>query len=96
MRFLHTADWQIGMKASQVGEAGTRVREERIAAARRVVEAARGAEADFILVAGDTFEDNGVDRVLVQRVVDALHQRGFQGGSDAGAAQIDSLSEDLQ
>jgi len=25
MRFLHTADWQIGMKASHVGEAGLRV-----------------------------------------------------------------------
>ncbi len=29
MRFIHTADWQIGMKASQVGEAWTRVREDR-------------------------------------------------------------------
>ncbi len=77
MKLLHTADWQIGMKASHVGEAGTRVREERVAAARRVVEAARGAGADFILVAGDTFEDNGVDRVLVQKVADIL--AGFGG-----------------
>ncbi len=77
MRFLHTADWQIGMKASHVGEAGTRVREEQVAAARRVVEAARGAGADFILVAGDTFEDSGVDRVLVQKVADIL--AGFGG-----------------
>ena len=72
MRFLHTADWQIGMKAAHVGEAGTRVRDERLAAARRVVEAAKSAGADFILVAGDTFEDNGVDRVLVQKVADIL------------------------
>ena len=34
--------------------------------ARRVVEAARDAGADFILVASDTFEDTGVNRVLVQ------------------------------
>jgi hypothetical protein len=72
MRFLHTADWQIGMKASHVGEAGTRIRDERLEAARRVVGAARSAATDFILVAGDTFEDNGVDRVLVQKVVDIL------------------------
>ena len=72
MRFLHTADWQIGMKASHVGEAGSRVREERLEAARRVVEAARSALADFILIAGDTFEDNGVDRILVQKVADIL------------------------
>jgi DNA repair exonuclease SbcCD nuclease subunit len=72
MKFLHTADWQIGMKAAHVGEAGPRVREERLAAARRVIEAARRGGADFVLVAGDTFEDNGVDRVLVQRVIDTL------------------------
>ena len=75
MRFLHTADWQIGMKASHVGEAGTRIREERLAAATRVVRAARDAGADFILIAGDTFEDNGVDRVLVQKVADTPHER---------------------
>jgi hypothetical protein len=75
MRFLHTADWQIGMKALHVGEAGARVREERLAAARRVVEATRDAGADFTLVAGDTFEDSGVDRVLVQRAVDIPHER---------------------
>jgi hypothetical protein len=77
MRFLHTADWQIGMRASHVGEAGTRVRDERVAAARRVVEAAQAAGAECILVAGDTFEDNGVDRILVQKVADILG--GFGG-----------------
>ncbi len=77
MRFVHTADWQIGMKASHVGEAGTRVRDERLVAAQRVVDAARNAGAEFILVAGDTFEDNGVDRVLVQKVADIL--AGFAG-----------------
>ena len=35
MRFLHTADWQIGMKAAALGDAGARVREERLAAGRR-------------------------------------------------------------
>lgn len=38
MKFLHTADWQLGMKAAHVGEVGARVREERFLAARRVVE----------------------------------------------------------
>lgn len=81
MRFLHTADWQIGMKASHVGEAGTRIRDERLAAARRVGEAACGAGAEFILVAGDTFEDNGVDRALIQKVADTRHElrSGLQG-----------------
>lgn len=35
MRFLHTADWQIGMKATVLGDAGARVREERLAAGKR-------------------------------------------------------------
>jgi DNA repair exonuclease SbcCD nuclease subunit len=72
LRFLHTADWQIGMKAAHVGPAGAAVREERLAAAKRVVEIARQQRAEFVLVAGDTFEDNAVDRVLVQRVADIL------------------------
>ena len=77
MKFLHTADWQIGMKAAHVGAAGARVREERLAAAKRVVEAARTSGSYFVLIAGDTFEDNGVDRVLIQKVADIL--AGFGG-----------------
>jgi len=77
MKFLHTADWQIGMRAAHVGAAGTRVREERLSAARRVIDAAHSAGAEFVVVCGDTFEDNGVDRVLVQKVADILG--GFGG-----------------
>lgn len=72
MKFIHTADWQVGMKAAHVGDCGDRVREERLESARRVVSAAVDNAADFMLVAGDTFEDNGVDRVLVQKVADIL------------------------
>jgi DNA repair exonuclease SbcCD nuclease subunit len=76
MRFLHTADWQIGMKATALGNAGVRIREERLAAGRRVVEAAKDFQADFILIAGDLFEHNAVDRVLVQKVADILASFG--------------------
>ncbi|HTN77874.1 MAG TPA: DNA repair exonuclease [Pirellulaceae bacterium] len=72
MRFLHTADWQIGMKAAHVGQVGERVRQERLEAGKRVIQAAHDHGAEFIVVAGDTFEDNAVDRVLVQRVADIL------------------------
>ena len=57
VKFVHTADWQIGMKAAHVGAVGKRVRSERLESARRVVEAAASRQADFIIVAGDTFED---------------------------------------
>ncbi len=72
MKFLHTADWQVGMKAQASGKAGQRVREERLSAGRRVVEAAKNHHVEFVLVAGDVFEDNGVDRVLVQIAADIM------------------------
>ncbi len=72
MKFIHTADWQIGMKAAHVGAVGARVREARLETARRVIETAKAHGAGFILVAGDVFEDNGVDRVLVQKTADIL------------------------
>ena len=76
MKFLHTADWQIGMKAADLGAAGERVREERLAAARRVIDAGKDHGVDFILVAGDLFEDNAVNRVLIQKIADILSQFG--------------------
>ena len=76
MRFFHTADWQLGMRCERLGDASPRVREERLAAGRRVIQAAREHAADFILVAGDLFEDNAVDRVLVQKAADVLNSFG--------------------
>lgn len=72
VKFIHTADWQIGMKAAHVGAVGKRVRSERLESAKRVVELAPRRQADFIIVTGDTFDDNAVDRVLVQKVADIL------------------------
>ena len=72
MRFLHTADWQVGMKATGLGAAGDVVREERLSAGQRVIDAAKENNVDFIVLAGDNFEDNAVKRLLVQRVADIL------------------------
>ena len=73
MQFIHTADWQIGMKAASTGGAAKAVRQARLDAAVRVV----ALEADFLLVAGDTFEDNAVDRSLVQQTGEILSR--FRG-----------------
>ena len=72
MRFLHTADLQIGIKAAHVGGKGDQVREERIRSLKKIAGIVQTHSADFVLIAGDTFEDNGVDRALVQRVADIL------------------------
>lgn len=76
MRFLHTADWQVGMRATQLGDKGERVRQARSEAARRVVDVARREKVDFILVAGDTFEHNGVERIKVREVAKILGSAG--------------------
>lgn len=72
MRFIHTADWQIGMKAAHVGKAAERVRNTRLETIRRIQHLARESNAEFVLVAGDTFEDHGVSRKLVVQVGDLL------------------------
>ena len=77
MKFLHTADWQMGMRADSVGRMAARVREERLISAQRVVDAAREHNAEMILLTGDVFEDNAVDRLLVRKVGEVL--RKFPG-----------------
>jgi DNA repair exonuclease SbcCD nuclease subunit len=72
MRFLHSSDWQIGMKAAHVGSAGARVREIRIESAERVIDIARREDVEFLVLAGDTFENNGVDRSMVQKIGDIV------------------------
>lgn len=77
MKFLHTSDWQMGMKADSVGLMAERVREERLEAAKRVVQTAKEQGAEMILITGDVFEDNAVDRLLVRKVGEIL--RAFTG-----------------
>jgi DNA repair exonuclease SbcCD nuclease subunit len=72
MHFLHTGDWQIGMLAVHAGEAATRVRAARLETARRICQIAARESVDFLLVAGDTFEDNGVDGAVVEEIVTIL------------------------
>ncbi|MFN7923860.1 MAG: metallophosphoesterase [Bryobacteraceae bacterium] len=60
------------MKAAHAGRAAARVREARLESAVTVVELAARERAEFILIAGDTFEDNGVSRAHVEEVVALL------------------------
>jgi DNA repair exonuclease SbcCD nuclease subunit len=67
MRFLQTADWQIGMVASHTGAAAERVRAARFRAGEVAAGLAVEERVDFALVAGDTFEDNAVRLADVER-----------------------------
>ncbi len=60
VRFIHTSDWQLGMRATGRGDAAEKVRNARFDTVCAIVEAAHEHAVDFILISGDLFEDNGV------------------------------------
>ncbi len=73
MRFIATADWQLGMTAHYLpDEARARYQQARLDAVRRVGEVAREHDAQFIVVCGDVFEHNQLDRRIVSRALEAL------------------------
>ena len=74
-RFVHTADWQIGMMACGLGTAAEKVRTARLESISRILEVAQDRKANAILVAGDLFEDNQVAQALVEQVVGLLNDR---------------------
>lgn len=77
MRFLHTGDWQLGMRRHFLGEeAQARFAEARFAAVRRLGEVARQEGCELVVVAGDTFESNQLDRRTVLRALDAMADAG--------------------
>jgi len=72
VKFLHTADWQIGMNARHTGAASPKVREARFRAAERLAEIAREQQVAFAILAGDTFEHHAVALVEVERTAEIL------------------------
>ncbi|MHC4955380.1 MAG: metallophosphoesterase family protein [Planctomycetota bacterium] len=73
VRFLHTADWQLGMRRHFLGEeAQPRFMQARIDAIRTMGRVAREQACAFVVVAGDVFESNQVDRRTLARSAEAL------------------------
>jgi len=73
MRFLHTADWQIGMKCSAGARAGE-ARNERLKTVDRIVETANERAVDFMLIAGDLFDGRTPRAGDIGLVVAALNR----------------------
>jgi DNA repair exonuclease SbcCD nuclease subunit len=72
-RFLHTADWQLGLKLRFLdGDRGAKLRLERFEVVRRLAAAAHEHAVDAVLVAGDVFDDNAVGAATLQAARDAL------------------------
>ena len=73
VKFLHTADWQLGMtRHFLAGEAQARFSEARIDAVRRIGALAEREGCGFVVVCGDVFESNQVGRQVVVRALDAM------------------------
>ncbi len=73
VRFLHTADWQLGLKLAFIGgDRGARARMERFEVVRRLADLARDRDVAAVLVAGDVFDDNAVKRETLQLARDVL------------------------
>ena len=73
VRFIHSADWQLGMTRHFLeGEAQSRFAQDRIDAIGRIGDLAREHGAEFVVVAGDVFETNQVSRQTVVRACGAL------------------------
>src|SRR5690625_4019806 len=74
MRFIATADWQLGMSAHFLDdEARPRFHQARFDVVRRVGELAVEVGAECVVVAGDVFESNQLNRTVVARAVEALN-----------------------
>jgi DNA repair exonuclease SbcCD nuclease subunit len=76
MRFVHTADWQIGEPFARIGDAYKRslVQQARIDAIKRIGVVAEEAGAEFVLVAGDLFDSPSADKATVSAVCSAIGQ----------------------
>ncbi|WP_151525656.1 metallophosphoesterase [Serinicoccus kebangsaanensis] len=73
VRFLHTADWQIGLTRRFLEpEAQARFTAARADAIRRLGRIAHDQGCEFVVVCGDVFESNHLTGQTVRRALDAL------------------------
>ena len=67
-RFLHSPDWQLGMTRHFLSEeAQARFTAARIDVIATIGALARAEHCDFVVVGGDVFESNQVERQVVVR-----------------------------
>ena len=73
MRFIATADWQLGMAAHFLEDAArARYHQARLDAVVRIGHLAKEHGAEFVLVGGDVFESNQLDRSILIRAFEAF------------------------
>lgn len=73
MRFIATGDWQLGMSANFLdANVRPRYQQARFDVVRRIGELATKLNASFVIVCGDVFESNQLDRAVVARAFEAM------------------------
>ncbi|BBY82553.1 exonuclease SbcCD subunit D [Mycolicibacterium pulveris] len=78
MRFLHTADWQLGMTRYFLnGEAQPRYSAARRDAVAGLKQVAADSDAEFVVVAGDVFEHNQLAPRDVSQSLEAMRAIGI-------------------
>jgi DNA repair exonuclease SbcCD nuclease subunit len=66
IKFVHTADWQLGARFTQFGANADGLRRVRLDTLGRALSVAKDAGVDAFLIAGDLFEDSQVDDALIR------------------------------
>ncbi len=75
IRFIHTADWQIGKPfANFPSELAGELAAARLSVIPRIAAAARARDARHVLVAGDIFDSPGIETLLLRRTLEHLRR----------------------
>jgi DNA repair exonuclease SbcCD nuclease subunit len=78
MRFVHTADWQLGKPFARISDPDKRAlaRQARIEAVRQIGLVAQNVDASFVVVAVDLFDSPHADKATAAAACDAIGQIG--------------------
>ena len=79
MKFIHTADWQIGKPFARISDPHKRslVQQARVEAIKRIGVVARENGAEAVLVAGDLFDSTSADKATVSATCSAIGAVGL-------------------
>jgi DNA repair exonuclease SbcCD nuclease subunit len=71
--FLHAADLHLGLRITRFSvDIARKVREARFQALEKIRDAAKEQHVDFVIIAGDLFDDHAVDGDIAKRAFDLL------------------------
>jgi DNA repair exonuclease SbcCD nuclease subunit len=72
MKFIHTADWQIGKVFKKFGAKEETLRQARLAAIERLGELARANGVQHILVAGDVYDNEAPNTITLRAPIERM------------------------